>query len=177
MNRTYGVAAVALLVVGLGLVGWGTLVTLEENERAAAPETNGTVLSSEVEPVPGEDAYRPNVTYRYAVDGTTHTSNSVYPSSLDGTGPERWAEGVAEEYEPGDRVNVTYDPESPEESYIRERRSPGPVIAFGMGMVTLAFAFLLGVAALQAERDVVQDEEGMIRPPEGRENDEPGEDE
>jgi hypothetical protein len=162
MNRTYGVVAAVLLLVGLGLVGGGVVATLEENERAALPETNGTVLSSELEAVQGEDAHRPNVTYRYAVDGTTYTSDSVFPPTLEGEGSRAWASGVVDEYEPGDRVNVTYDPDAPDESYIRERRSPTPVISFGMGMVALAFAFLFGVAALQSGRDVVQDEPWRI---------------
>jgi len=167
MNRTYGVVAAALLLVGLGLVGGGVFATLEENERSALPETNGTVLSSELEAVPGEDAYRPNVTYRYAVDGTTYTSDVVFPPTLEGRGSREWAEGVLEEYEPGDRVNVTYDPESPGDGYIRERRSPTPVISFGMGLVTLAFAFLFGVAALQSGRDAVQDEPWRIADEDG----------
>lgn len=168
MKRTYGVVAAVLLLVGLGLVGGGVFATLEENERSALPETNGTVLSSELETVPGEDAYRPNVTYRYAVDGTTYTTDVVFPPTLEGEGSREWASGVVDEYDPGDRVNVTYDPDSPDDGYIRERRSPTPVISFGMGMVSLAFAFLFGVAALQSGREVVQDEPWRIADDEGQ---------
>lgn len=175
MRRTHGAVAGVLLLIGLALVGWGTYATLQENDRAALPETDGTVVSAELEAVPGEDAYRPNVTYRYTVEGTTYTDDTVFPESLDGQGSREWAEGVVEEYEAGDSVAVTYDPERPERSYIRERRSPTPVISFGMGMVALAFAFVFGVAAFQSGRDPVQSEPFRIVDSEG-EDDRGGED-
>lgn len=158
MRRTHGAIALALLVAGVAMVGWGTAATLEENERAALPETEGTVVAAELESVPGEDAYRPNVTYRYTVGDTTYTDDTVFPPTLEGQGSREWAQGVVDEYDPGDSVNVSYDPDDPDRSYIRERRSPTPVISFGMGMVALAFAFVFGVAALQSGRDPVGDE-------------------
>lgn len=155
MNRTYGLVAAGLLVVGIALVAAGVGLTLQEEARVAdRAQTNGTVLSSDVEPVAGSDEYRPNVTYRYSVAGTTYTRDTVYPPTLEGEGSREWARSIADEYQPGDSVPVTYDRASPGNAYIRERRSPGPIIGLGFGMVALAFAFLFGVAAWQEERPV-----------------------
>jgi len=163
MNRAYGLGAALLLVVGLSLSVGGLALTLDEDRRIAdGARTNGTVVATGVERVPGEDVYRPNVTYRYTVEGTTYTTDRLFPSTIAGTGSRDWAREVAGEYDPGDTVTVTYDPDSPEVAYVRERRSPGPIIGFGLGLVSLAFAFVLGVAAFQEDRDFVHDEKWRI---------------
>lgn len=165
MNRTYGAVAAVLLVLGVALTGGGLYFSLQEDAAlSGGVETNGTVVASGVEPA--DDGYVPNVTYRYTADGRTYTSRNIYPPTLGvQPGARSWAEDVAAEYEPGDRVNVTYSPSDPGQSYIRERRNPTPIMAFGLGMVVLAFAFLIGVAARQEDRDVVQDEAGQVAQP------------
>ncbi len=135
-------SAIAILVLSLGAIaaGWGYVRTA--NRMRAFQTTRGTVLARELATLSGGHRegrwgkggnYRPKVTYTYAVDGVSYTSDR---SSYAQHGFRR---SIAEQQLAAipDEVVVHYDPAAPGEAFL-ERHTPalGYVLlaggAFGM---------------------------------------------
>lgn len=153
MDRRLGVVAVVLLVAGVcsAVVG-GYLVVQQERAVSELDEADGTVRSVGVDRV--GDTYYPNVTYEYAVEGTTYVSRDLYPPADERKGgDEDWAREVAGKYGEGDEVSVYYRPGDPGLGTLRQDRTPGPYMALWLGGVAAAFGLLVGAAALQRGDD------------------------
>lgn len=181
MNRLT-VAGIVVLVVGLLLVGGGVYFSLaQEAGIADVRQVQGEVVSATVEPV--EDGYYPNVTYRYTVDGQTYVSSNVFPPAGERRGAERdEAAEIVRGYRAGQSVTVYVRPEDPAAASLRAPRDPGPVFAFGFGLVTVFSGFTLFVAGRQRDRgvDFVQDDSPLdmddrMEPDDPREGEEPEE--
>jgi hypothetical protein len=157
VNRYSAIGAV-LLVVGLALFVGGTYASLQQEDRLAElHRVNGTVHSTSVEPI--DSGFYPNVTYRYAVEGTSYTHDEVFPDRGRRPMSQADAEEVVNRYAEGDTVTVFVDAEDPTDAALRAPRSPTPIFAFGFGILALAFGFLFAVAGRQRGMDpVVVDE-------------------
>lgn len=142
--------SVALLAaIGLVVAG-GALVGDQLQTAASAEETTGVVESAELDryerlgrPRPGGSTYYvPNVTYAYSVDGRRYVGDRVALGSEVDTNVRRRAARVVAPFDPGDRVTVSYDPDAPGRSWLRERYD------FLPGFGAVALGLLLGVDAL-----------------------------
>lgn len=142
-----------LLVVGsVAALAGGYLVYQQEQSVSTLAEANGTVRSVGVDRV--DDTFYPNVTYEYAVDGTTYVGRDLYPPADRRRGAdEDWAREVAGQYRAGDSVTVYFSPDAPDRATLRQDRTPGPYMALWLGGVAVAFGVLLGAAAIQRGDD------------------------
>jgi hypothetical protein len=115
-----------VLVVSLGASGVTYYLLVYQPQQAidAAEPTNGTVVSSNVERVERSnerDRFRPNITYRYTVDGETYTNDNY----ISGANTELYSKPVAEDradtFQPGRNVTIQANPENPQQSYLLEK--------------------------------------------------------
>jgi hypothetical protein len=143
--------AIAILVISCGAIaaGWGYVRTARRMRSFAT--TRGTVIARSVVAIPGGSregrfgrggGYRPQATYRYEVDGVSHTS-------------DRWGyafrglkHSLAEQRVNAlpDEVEVHYDPAAPGEAYL-ETQTPrvGYWLVGGGGLgVLIGLIALLG---------------------------------
>ena len=121
-------SAIAILVLSCGAIaaGWGYVRTARR--MRAFQTTSGTVIARELATLSGGHRegkwgkggnYRPKVTYTYAVDGVSYTSDrSTYAH-------RGFRRSVAEQQLAAipDEVVVHYDPETPAEAFL-ERHTP-----------------------------------------------------
>lgn len=105
----------------------------------------GEVLSTRLVhmPSPGTAAtsYRPEVRYRYTVDGVEHESD-VFLHGMESGGSESWAQRIADRYPPGARVTVLHHPVLPEKACLDAEFG-----FFGWVLTALASVFVLLAAA------------------------------
>jgi Protein of unknown function (DUF3592) len=111
----------------VALIAFGSWQAWRVQQAVGYATTVGEVLHSEVERVRDEGSrigepttytYRPRVEYAYSVEGVHRVGSRV--TILDEASSERWAEGIARRYAPGQRVNVRYDRAHPEQTYLIE---------------------------------------------------------
>lgn len=159
MNRLT-VAGAVVLVLGVTAVVGGVYFSLaQEAGIADVKQTNGTVVSAAVQPL--EDGFYPNVTYRYTVGDTEYVSSNVFAPADQQRGAERdEAVEIVRSYRAGQSVTVYYPDDDPAAASLRAPRDPGPVFAFGFGLVAVFGGFTLFVAGRQRDRGValVQDD-------------------
>lgn len=142
-------SAALLAAIGLVVAG-GALVGDQFRTAASAEETTGVVESAELDRyerlgrprLGGSTYYVPNVTYAYSVDGRRYVGDRVALGSEVDTNVRRRAARVVAPFDPGDRVTVSYDPDAPGRSWLRERYD------FLPGFGAVAVGLLLGVDAL-----------------------------
>src|SRR5581483_5245363 len=96
----------AVVFIGFLLLIMGTQVA----PLATWVPTSATVTSSSIawDPGQGHRTYRPFVTYRYSVAGTTYTSQRFAP--LQESASQQWAQSLVDRYPTGAEVTVWYDP-------------------------------------------------------------------
>lgn len=104
-----------------GLVGAGTVY--EHNIAVQEYEPTSSVVDSVDVHVSvdsdGDEQYRPDITYQYSIDGETYQSDNVLPGQMTrSSSSQAWAEGIADQYAPGDEVEIHYNPNNPEHAYI-----------------------------------------------------------
>lgn len=127
---TKGVGAVAaLLLVGGFLAVMGVVPTVSHHIAVQENQpTEATVQSTDVAVKTDDDgdrSYRPVVTYEYTVDGETYTEDNVFPGGFTRwDGSRAWAQEIADQYQPGDRVTVHYRPGQPDHAYLRNDGLP-----------------------------------------------------
>lgn len=145
---TKGVGAVVVLVL-LGVFamlfgGWPALAhngAVQDNVQ-----TTGVVTSTDVDMKVTEDSdgnterkYRPVIEYEYTVAGETHAHDNVFPGSFTRwDGSESRAERIAADYQPGQEVDVFYNPRDSTHAYVRDDGMPSTWWAgVGYGVVAL----------------------------------------
>jgi hypothetical protein len=140
------------LVLAVGLYGLGVgLLTL------TWPRTDAVIVSAGVEEsetsytTPGTDKYRGGrierrgtatfrVRYRYRVNGTDYEASGVEPADF-GLQTSAAAREDGDTYAPGAHVKVAYDPNAPEQAYLR----PGPSTPALKLLTTGGFFLLVGM--------------------------------
>lgn len=133
----------ALLGIGVALAFAGGRMVYRSKVSKDWPTVQGTVLSSRVETLRSKRAvsFRPEVSYRYEVNGIPYTSDTV---AFDGNGSGGLADAQAmtRHYATGAPVTLHYEPEDPSVACI-ECGSTG----FVNYLVTLGGAVFALVAA------------------------------
>lgn len=75
-------------------------------------------------------SYYPVVEFEYVVDGTTHSSNTVFPMDVGrgGRWGRRWGRSIVEQFEEGEQTQVYYDPTSPGSAFLIRQPNVFPYI-------------------------------------------------
>ena len=134
-----------LFIIGQGLILFGSQGVTEGFARRNWTRVTGEVIRSDVV---GERAYRPNIVYRYQVEGEVVVdSSSLHPASFGGRNARlKTAEVISSEYHPGDSLTVWINPDNRRESAlaINPFWAEYVKISFGFGL------FVVGLGALLA---------------------------
>ncbi len=144
-------AAIAILVISIGMIaaGWGYVRTARRMRSYRT--TRGTVVARAVAALPGGTregrwgkggGYQPKVTYTYAVDGASYTSDR-WSYAMRGLKKALVERQLAEL---PDEVEVYYDPSAPQQAYLQTNTSTVGYVFLSGGAVGL----LIGVVALAA---------------------------
>lgn len=139
-----------LLVLGIGIAGYGATKYQEQEEMATTyEETEALILSSKVARQSGAGqegpSFYPDIVFEYRVDGEKYRSSRVFLAG--GTGSKFEFEDVVDQYEPGTRTTAYYDPDDPSKAYLVEQRTNGPLMVSGFGLL-FALTGVLGVIGL-----------------------------
>ena len=135
------------LLVGAGLVWWGS--TILQNARASAdwPSVEGRITSSLVDhstDAEGADSYSPEVTFVYVEDGRSYESHTI-KFGENSYSSERKAQEILSRYPMGQTVTVFYDPENPEKAVLEPGVSSGSYIVLGVGALFVVIALLVPI--------------------------------
>jgi|GEM_PF-2092350 len=128
------IGAVILLVAGatFGGAGWYMYQT-EQSDLENAVEVRGTVESTSIDRDvrrrdrdddgirEEETTFTPVVSYTYTYQGTNHTSDSVYAGPEKSFDSRSEAADVVDEYEAGDRVDVSVNSEDPSRAFLIQK--------------------------------------------------------
>ncbi|MDS0280857.1 DUF3592 domain-containing protein [Haloarcula onubensis] len=144
-----------VLLVGLGIVGVGAYSYVTDSAALdGRVQVTAEVTETGVEEVTasrGRDAYVPVVTFRYEYQGTTYTSNRLYPGQSQ---PQYQDRATAQErvsaYAVGQRVPAYVDPDAPGAAFLEDSRSGQPTGAFFVG---LAVSLVGAVGLYQARAE------------------------
>lgn len=131
-------AAILLLVVGVGLTGYGVFDgTQQSNAQEAVVAVNATVTGVGTERV--DLKFVPRVEYTYEFRGQSYTGTNLYATDLLTPYERRSAaESAVEDYERGTTVTAYVDPTEPENAFLEQRSSTTPSTATVIGAL-LAF--------------------------------------
>lgn len=141
----------ALMLVGLLLGGCGTIFTAKNIVLALNTvqwsSTEGFV--NDVRLLHGYRSKKMVVSYEYEVDGQRYESDRVGFTQIYGNYYNR---KLANQYAPGMRLEVYYDPDNPAKAVLERRVLKGYWLAFGVCLALLLFGLTTYRAALRAER-------------------------
>lgn len=117
---------------------------------ARAPQVQQTVWPFRLWRPDPDDAYRPVVRYRYAVDDVPYLSDRI-GSGAPARGPREAAEAEASRFPAGARVRVFYDPDAPGVAVLTPARRASPWALGGgaMGIVVGLGCFGAGLRAMR----------------------------
>lgn len=134
-------AAVIMLVVGLGVSGFGAYDYVQQSQAVSdSVEVNAELVSTGVEAVsvsssPGAD-YKPTVEFTYDYEGTSYTSTNVFPAAVSRTyDTESAARDVIADYEQGTTVTAYVDPADPDGAFLQNSTSNSPLLFVGIGLL------------------------------------------
>lgn len=150
-----------LIGAGLGIGGYAYQRWNEFNASEDWPQVQGEVTSATIsESYDSEDneyTYRPQVSYRYMVDGEQYESSSIdfrifsksYSSRSD-------AQAAMRGYSQGWPVTVTYNPDNPEKAVLKRELDEtlakvmmgGGLVAIILGITTILSTFLRFLASI-----------------------------
>ncbi|MEA5388589.1 DUF3592 domain-containing protein [Haloarculaceae archaeon H-GB11] len=126
-----------LLLLGVGLAGFGAYdYTQQSGTIDDAVTVNATISETDVETVTskGSQSYAPTVGFDYRYQGTTYTSDRVFPTASRPKYDTRSkAAAVVRAYEPGETVTAHVDPAEPGNAFLEARRSDHPLKFAGIG--------------------------------------------
>lgn len=163
---TITAATVVLLLVGLGIAGYGGYDYLQQREAVDdAVSVESTVVDTEIDRSAGRGLhYRVTVNHTYRYNGTGYTSEQVFPGSIAPSYNVREdAEDVIDPYEPNETVTAYVDPDSPGRAFLERRATLAPLLFVGIGSLVLVLVTLDAVGAPTPGRGT------ELRPATGRE--------
>jgi hypothetical protein len=146
----------ALLGVGMALAFAGGRMVYRSRVSQDWPTAQGTVTSSRVETLRSKRAvsFRPEVSYRYEVNGVPYTSDTV---AFDGhgSGGLETAQAVSRHYTTGSTVTLHYEPEDPSVACLQcgDTGFVNYVVAVGGALFALVAAWGLAEMARTTLRD------------------------
>lgn len=144
--------ALAGLLLGIGMLCWGTTTIVRATQSESWSSTQGTVLFAEVEKQTRyrrnskgvrttRTVYVPRIRYRYTVDGQEYTGSTIGHD----TSEVRDAIETGQ-YVPGAPITVYYNPEDPSEAVL----APGLAgSAFAPCLLGVFFTFVSGGLAIR----------------------------
>jgi len=147
------IGGAVFLVLGLAGAIWGYSTLARDNASASWPSVEGTMLSSTVSrrvSRTGSGAQKStrirhevNVSYEYTVNGQFYTSDRIRREKYQTRHPSR-AWDMARKYPQGKKVDVYYDPASPDKAVLIAGAHEGSYIFLCAGI----FFLLVGGAVL-----------------------------
>ncbi|QIB79843.1 DUF3592 domain-containing protein [Haloferax volcanii] len=138
-NGPSGPLGVALLLIlGLGVMGYGGYSYLAQSSALDATETvDATVVSTAIEQVNqrrGTDDYRPQATFRYTYEGERYTSTHMYPGGVSREFETKEdAQSQLGDYEQGATVTAYVPSNSPGDAFLIHESSNKPLYITGFG--------------------------------------------
>jgi len=135
-------------VVVFGSIGAVRLVA-EYRRLATWQPVDATVLRKRVDVRYDSDGntYRPEVMYRYSVNGQTYTSTHTLPVNESRSG--RWAYRVIDRFAVGGRYTAWYDPAKPSDAFIVRSHSIIAPVFTVIGLVVTLGACMAVIGALK----------------------------
>jgi molybdopterin-binding protein len=127
------VLAIGLVVLGVGAYSFVTdSASLENRVEVTATVTDTGV--DQVEGSRGRDAYVATVTFQYQYEGSSYSSDKIYPGESQPRYSDRaTAEGNLPAVTAGDTVTAFVNPDAPSEAYLKETRSGQATVALVTG--------------------------------------------
>lgn len=147
-------AFVFLLVLGVGMTGWGAYKIWRAAASEDWPEITGSVTKSRVQETIrprysrwlfGRYKYSPQITYRYTVGGKGYI-NDEFSYWDAGSSDVDEARGIVRQYPPGRQVVVHYDPDDPGTSVLQSGLELSIASTLGIGLLLLLAAVLARLA-------------------------------
>lgn len=141
-------SAMLLLVLGLGLTGYGTYDYVQQSDALRnAAEVEATITETDVVTqgsvsgqTGGEVHYEPRIAFTYEYQGESYTGTNVFPAHIAPEYNQRSkAESVISEYETGTTVTACVDPNDPGDAFLKNTPSDTPLIAAGIGATISLF--------------------------------------
>ncbi|MFT3785568.1 MAG: DUF3592 domain-containing protein [Tepidisphaeraceae bacterium] len=144
-------AGFGVMMLYVGLTQWFMQRKLVANpQRVKAVIIQSEVIesrSSDTDNRPLRDnstiSYRPEVKFRYTIDGRTYESDLLRPTIIITAGVSR--DSVLEELKPypvGATVEAFVNPQMPDKAFLRNDPSIGPVVFMIVGLVVPVVGFL-----------------------------------
>lgn len=154
-DLTPALGALAMVLIGLALTGYGAYDYVQQSEALDDTETvEATVVETSVEEIQQRRArvdYEPTVTFEYSYEGQAYTSSHLYPATIAPDYDTRSAaESQLDGYEAGETVTAYVDPDSPGRAFLRAERSGATLKFAGIGAL---LAIVGGVGALRKVRE------------------------
>lgn len=142
------------MAFGLPMVWMGLATFAKDREIAKWPRVAGTILSARVESYTysmkdqygyyrSHEAFHPDVTYRYSVDGTEYVGSGVARAGLS-TSDRAAVQACVDRYPPEAKVMLMVDPDDPAVAYLEVRSSVGAWIILLFGLL------LIGIGGIVA---------------------------
>ena len=130
-------APMIIIVIGISMIGYGAVNYYQQHQAVEnAVEVNATVTETDIETIHHRrsDNYAPIVTFEYRYQGTSYTSNNIFPTGAD---PDYDSKSKArkflQKYESGDRITAYVSPSSPSSGFLNEERSNEPLYILAIG--------------------------------------------
>ena len=152
--------SLVLMVSGAVAIALGLIIVVMAVLSLSWPSTPGNIVSSKITVLHGKGvSYRPEVVYKYLVGGNKFEGTSFWMFD-DNVGRSRAYE-LMEEFPPGARITVYYDPISPNRAVLKPGVNAFTFVVGAIGCV----AFVLG-ALLFPKRKNAETDQPTLRPQE-----------
>ena len=138
-----------ILHIGVVLVMWSANSLDQSLGRTSRPVVRAYIVKAEIA---GDRNYQPEITYRYTVDGEQYTGTSDLQAPGFGGKRKRWdtANGLLEDYQPGDSIYVFYNPVRPSESAFTYLPTWDVYVKFATGVLLFACGFFMALLPRKA---------------------------
>ncbi|ELY62968.1 DUF3592 domain-containing protein [Natrinema versiforme] len=133
------------LFIGLAVTGYGGYDYFQQEQAIdTAVSVDATIIETGVESDSTGSStstdYYPTVRFEYTYQGQSYTSTNVYPATVRPSyDTQSAAMDVVDEYETNSTATAYIPPESPGDAFLKNQRSNGPVIAVGIGVISMLF--------------------------------------
>lgn len=142
---------IAFFTAGIALCAWSFLQISEAVASSSWPTVDGQITGSVVKETlrPGSNqsglrkkSYRPQIAYRYQVDGTVYEAAKV--AYGEGAFPSKSpARAVQSRYPVGKPVSVAYNPADPKTAVLEPGATAKAWLLPSAGLILLIFGFLM----------------------------------